>query len=270
MNLQQNSMCKAIDFIEANLDKSLSIDQIAAVAGYSKAHFQRMFVHYTGQNLTRYMFQRKISEAAKRLVISDEKIVDISLEFGFSSHESFSRAFKKYFHYTPYQYRKNGSILHTKLKKRIARDIILKKMATKVDYIGNEFVPKFEVYGFGYNTMRVEDIYVAWNRLNHTIKHEHGDRFGVIEYNEGSTEFGFEYIAGVLHELENYDRKVEIESNQYAAFKHTGSYDEVSSSFRYIYGKWANDLRLTIKSNYDFERYKKNVEGIFLYVPINN
>ncbi|WP_255298470.1 AraC family transcriptional regulator [Brevibacillus dissolubilis] len=52
-----------------------------------------------------YIRKRRLSQAAQELVESDQKIMEIALTYGFSSHEAFDRAFKKMFGITPRQYR---------------------------------------------------------------------------------------------------------------------------------------------------------------------
>jgi AraC family transcriptional regulator len=101
----------AIDYIEMNIKKRLSLVEIASVAYYSEYHFHRVFTLITGFTVNEYIRKRRISEAAKELVICDKKIRDISYQYGFSNQESFTRAFQDYFKITPSEYRRFGVLV---------------------------------------------------------------------------------------------------------------------------------------------------------------
>lgn len=94
-----------MEWLENNLDKSLSLDHVAAKSGYSKWHLQRMFRNVTGDALGTYIRTRRLSRAASELCLRDHSILDIALQSGFDSQQSFSRAFKRQFSQTPGAYR---------------------------------------------------------------------------------------------------------------------------------------------------------------------
>src|ERR1039457_6377952 len=80
-----------IDWLENNLDKSLSLDRVAAKSGYSKWHLQRMFRHVTGDALGTYIRTRRLSRAASELRLKDNTILDIALQSGFDSDRKSTR-----------------------------------------------------------------------------------------------------------------------------------------------------------------------------------
>ncbi|MTD37065.1 RamA family antibiotic efflux transcriptional regulator [Erwinia sp. CPCC 100877] len=99
-----------IDWIDDNLHQPLRIDDIARRAGYSKWHLQRLFLHYTGQSLGRYIRERKLKMAARDLRTTDEKVFDISLKYGYESQQTFTRIFTRTFHQPPGAYRKQAPV----------------------------------------------------------------------------------------------------------------------------------------------------------------
>jgi AraC-like DNA-binding protein len=95
------------DYIEANIDNPITLCDLADAAGYSECHASRVFKELSGIAPLEYLRARRLSRAAEKLRDFPAKILDISLEANFASHEGFLRAFRKRFGYTPAYYRKN-------------------------------------------------------------------------------------------------------------------------------------------------------------------
>lgn len=64
---QTNIIRDLLRWIDDNLDKPLSLDNVAAKAGYSKWHLQRMFKEVTDQAIGAYIRARRLSRAAVAL-----------------------------------------------------------------------------------------------------------------------------------------------------------------------------------------------------------
>src|SRR4051812_24464994 len=99
---------RAVDFIEERLTEDLPTEAIARVAGFSMWHFQMVFRAAVGDTLKEYVRKRRLSSALIELENPDRRIIDIAIEYGFESQESFSRAFKSHFGCPPGEARKTG------------------------------------------------------------------------------------------------------------------------------------------------------------------
>ncbi|EMB4323382.1 MDR efflux pump AcrAB transcriptional activator RobA [Pluralibacter gergoviae] len=95
-----------LSWIEEHLDQPLSLDNVAAKAGYSKWHLQRMFKDVTGHAIGAYIRARRLSKSAVALRLTARPILDIALQYRFDSQQTFTRAFKKQFMLTPALYRR--------------------------------------------------------------------------------------------------------------------------------------------------------------------
>ncbi|MBV4368972.1 MDR efflux pump AcrAB transcriptional activator RobA [Erwinia sp. BNK-24-b] len=95
-------------WLEGHLDQPLSLDHVAARAGYSKWHLQRMFKEVTGHAIGAYIRARRLSKAAVALRLTSRPILDIALQYRFDSQQTFTRAFKKQFSQTPAWYRRSS------------------------------------------------------------------------------------------------------------------------------------------------------------------
>ena len=92
-------------YISQHLTEDISLESVAAYAGFSKYHFERIFSEYTGLTFYRYLQQIRINYAQTLLSNPELSITDISYQAGFASSTAFTRAFKKSTGYPPSQFR---------------------------------------------------------------------------------------------------------------------------------------------------------------------
>lgn len=113
---------RALDFIDANLSKELSVPQIAKVACFSQFHFHRLFTAMMGETINAYTRRRRLEVAAMRLRNSpNESITDIALDCGFGSSSTFARAFRAHFGCSAGQWRKQERDAHLDAKSKIGQ-----------------------------------------------------------------------------------------------------------------------------------------------------
>ncbi|CAK9886342.1 MAG: Regulatory protein SoxS [Candidatus Erwinia impunctatus] len=93
------------EWIDRNLHKTLSIDEVAAKSGYSKWHLQRMFRRVMQQTLGDYIRDRRLMLAAEALSKTLAPVSDIAMEYGFDSQQTFSRMFRRKYAQTPTSWR---------------------------------------------------------------------------------------------------------------------------------------------------------------------
>lgn len=96
---------KTLDYIEENLDGELSPERLAAVACLSPFYYQRLFSRLVKKPVAEYVRLRRMARAAEALRDGDQRILDVALSLGFSSHGHFTRTFKDTFGMTPDEYR---------------------------------------------------------------------------------------------------------------------------------------------------------------------
>lgn len=96
----------AITFIQKNSKENLSLQSIADNAGFSLTYFDAVFQKHTGYSPVEYSRIYKLTRAALELRRSDKTILNIALDHGYASPESFTRAFKTFYSISPNEYRK--------------------------------------------------------------------------------------------------------------------------------------------------------------------
>ncbi len=85
-----------------------SLAVLARSVSLSSFHFHRLFARTLGETSKQYGLRIRLSRAAAALLRSKATVLEIALEHGFASHETFTRAFRKRFGSSPREYRRRG------------------------------------------------------------------------------------------------------------------------------------------------------------------
>lgn len=95
-----------ISFVEASAKKgNIDYGELEKQTGFSQAYIRELFRKNTGHSLGSYVRVRKIWYSTFDLLHSDNGILEIALSYGFSSNESYTRAFQKVVGMTPSRFR---------------------------------------------------------------------------------------------------------------------------------------------------------------------
>lgn len=109
---------QALQFIDANLHRSIALKDVAEASRFSLYHFHRIFLALMGETVNDYVGRRRLERAANLLMFKKERsITEIAGATGFSSSANFSKAFKLYFGISPSQIRKPGGVKDSKIGK---------------------------------------------------------------------------------------------------------------------------------------------------------
>lgn len=98
----------AIEYIEANLLSVEGPKEVAEHLHMSEVLLQKGFHVLTGYSVAEYIRNRRLYEAAVEITSTDERMVDISLKYGYEGQDSFTKAFTRFHGINPAALRKNG------------------------------------------------------------------------------------------------------------------------------------------------------------------
>lgn len=93
--LQQSVLNDLILWIDNNLDKKLTVDDLSDISGYSPWHLFRLFRYYFDRSPMEYIRQQRMSPCRRLLLTTPGyRIVDICIMVGYDDLSAFNRTFK--------------------------------------------------------------------------------------------------------------------------------------------------------------------------------
>lgn len=278
---------QAADWIEDHLSDDIDVAEIADTADLSPFHFSRLFRACTGFSVMEYVRGRRLTEAARRIRRSDGSLVDIALDSGFGSQQSFTRAFTSAFGTAPGRLVKGQPLRRGYVN---ALDLSrLEWMMREAQDMEPTFMKRdaFELIGLKRRFSRetAHEITNLWRDLRPKICQLGGGRqrdcYGVCIQNTGDAGV-FDYFAGI--ELLECDEAPDdmvtlgIPKQSYAVFIHKISQPElgpdIRSSYSYIFGTWLPQSDYKLTKGFDFEFYTERFDAstmsgeIYLYIPV--
>ena len=96
---------RVVEYIDAHLERNITLSELADVACLSPYHFARSFKRATGAAPHQYLMGRKLERAKQLIRQGHDGMAEVALKSGFSSQAHFARAFKRATGLTPTQYR---------------------------------------------------------------------------------------------------------------------------------------------------------------------
>ena len=281
------AICRALDFVEANLTQEVTVADMAAAASYSLYHFSRTFnrvVHHTPYD---YLMRRRLSESARQLVESDKKIIDIALEYQFNNPETYSRAFKRMFGVQPSQWKSHERSNARSLLPRLSRDWL-----THINQ-GGGLKPKLKeldrLHLVGVMTL-VQDVPAIvpqlWEILASELERARavravGEAYGITWYPLGGAARGCLYMAAVEAESVEAAGSALVAKTfaplRCARFVHKGSRRNLSHTLSYVYQTWLPKSGERLAYPLEIEAFGQDWDGRHdsqaeseweLYIPI--
>ena len=278
-----NSIKKALNYIENNLQEDIDLSAIAKEAGYSLYHFHRIFKGIVGDSMKDYVRKRRFTEAAKELVYTNESIVEIGIKYGYESREGFSRAFEKVYGRNPSEVRRDNLLYFIREPINVDYMMFQLKLTTEgltplYRNLSERYVvgKKWKVKADGSN---LQDIPLLWQKWNNEKESEKiinrkcaDEIMGICIFSQGNV---FDYMIG--HEVNTMEYVPEnmviyrLEPSLYAVFRVIGPITEsVQKTWDYIYSVWLSESKYKHRNIDDIEYYYYTEGELVadLYIPI--
>lgn len=283
------ALTKTFDYIEEYLTRPFTVDDLCVNCGFSRAHFSRLFHAFTGHTLRAYVRNRRLTEAGMRLVNTDHSILDIALDYQFSSQEAFTRAFNDGFGTTPGKFRKLGQAII--LQAPVNADKLVLRQG------GNEVKPEIRTVGplklagllyEGNNeNHELAGVWATFMKRTHELKNviDPTSLYGMCEPVvddlrdlDFHTFYDITYLVALEVSSDEYLPEGmtywEIPEQKYAMFTHTGDVKTMGQTYQGIFTKWLPESGYEVVHAHDFELYNKEFRPespdskAYIFVPI--
>lgn len=272
-------VAKALWYIESHFAQELSLEEIAQVSGVSRFYLSRAFGQSTGHSIMRYVRGRRLSEAARSLCDGAPDILSVALDWGYGSHEAFTRAFRDQFGATPEAVRAQRCLEGIELVEAIRRD---RTMTVQLQQPRLERRGTLLIAGLSerYTYETCQRIPLQWQRFVPFIGHI-PNQVGMTTYGAiaNSDEAGnIEYIAGV--EVSSFDdvpaelTRLRIPEHDYAIFEHNDHISTIRNTWDNIFNRWIPELGLNVDDAPELEVYGKDFDPqtgfgrVEIWIPI--
>ncbi|MBS5144958.1 MAG: helix-turn-helix domain-containing protein [Butyricicoccus pullicaecorum] len=97
-----------VDYITTHPEENLSRQELCDMAGISVSTLRRLFKEQTGKTLFQFIKENKMTNAARRLLVTDDPISAIAYDLGYEIPSYFSECFKQIFGVSPQEYRRSA------------------------------------------------------------------------------------------------------------------------------------------------------------------
>jgi AraC family transcriptional regulator len=238
----QERILRVLVHIQGHLDEPLELDELARIACFSPFHFHRIFRAVTGEGVQQYVRRLRLERAAQRLKLQEQQVAQIALDAGYESHEAFTRAFHAMFGKPPSEFREPcgyqppdyGPPPPVEIKTLPPQTILFLRHVGPYNQVGATWGRLGMWAGMrGLIGPATRFLGISWDdpELTPPDKLRYDAAITLTSPIKPEGEFGITEIAG----------------GDYATLLHKGPYENLSATYRLIFGAWlppsARELR---------------------------
>ena len=242
------NMNATIDYIEEHLLDTLHVPKIAAAIGILESDLQKTFYALTGISIVEYIRRRRLSLAVYDLQKGEQSVLEVALKYGYTSPDSFTRAFRQMHGITPSAVKRGGCLLKSYGKITFVLTI---KGVNAMNY---KIVKKGEIRIIGFkkwfsteNDSQLIEIPKMWDSVTEELSQQItalSNNDGVVGLCADMYDGGFDYWIGCMSDKECPENLEEmtIPASSWAVFEVIGSMrplpNPMQDIWKRIYSEW--------------------------------
>ena len=270
---------RALWTIDRNLTGELTLAKVAENCGVSRYHLAHAFGETTGMSVMEYVRSRRLSEAAVNLAKGASNILDLAMDYGYASHEAFSRAFRSKFGMTPEEVRRKATTDGLAVLTPVKAD---EGARPAIAPVRTENLPELKFVGLCEHVpfSELQNIAAQWQRFMQRYG-EIDDKVHPIPAGVSTNldeEGNFDYVCAV--EVKRFGAlpkglvQITLPPQTYTVFRHDGHVSEIGQTYHAIWNDWVPDHGRRITDGASIERHMETFDtrtgygGVEIYIPV--
>ncbi|NIF04013.1 AraC family transcriptional regulator [Chryseobacterium sp. Tr-659] len=255
---------KIVDLIETHFDRDITAHEIETVSHYSYRNFQRIFFKIFNETVSGFQKRLRLENAYKKLIYTEDKLSEIAWQVGYFNIQSFSKAFKKQYSFSPVEARKQKQEVFKEFIKNSHPELTFEIRFKDAVSVYCKFIKAKD-----YNN---KEINALWKEIE-PDKEIFEAAYGIILDQPLITSRSHcRYGAAVTSDevLEGFFKR-EIFGGKYVRFIHYGSYEKILETYRSFYRFWLADQSLLLDNSDVIEEYLQSETGediTYIYFPL--
>lgn len=274
LNIHIEAINRVKIYIDKNLNKEITVDELSQIANLSVFHFRRIFKDITGENIGSYIQRIRLQQIAHILISTNYPIKAILQQTVYQTKFSLAKAFKKHFGMSMSLYRERYRYISSadlfthmvwrpEIKKLNTQEVICLPVDNP-QYEMKRYIKLWkEIIHYKEQHLKDENSkFVSISMDNPLVAHSHS-RFYV----------GITTTKDIKPEGNFFLQK--IHGGLYAIFRYKGNYASLSEVYRFISEKWLPQSDYFQKSPMSFEIYLNSPQNTEIsellteiYIPI--
>lgn len=242
---------KVLRHIDTALDQELSIEQLSAIAAFSKFHFHRQFSAVFGLSVFSYVQLCRFKRAAHQLAFRPElSVIQIALAHAYDEPESFSRAFKKHTGQTPTEFRLSPQWEPWDKLHHNYRELRNQHMSMHYEFSDIKIID-FPAMPIAVREHRGDPVllgntireFIHW-RKQHQLSPKRYATFNILHTHPdevAAADFRLDIATSVASNFTTTDPQIvlkEIPAGPCAVLRHRGSDAQLEQSIQFLYAQW--------------------------------
>jgi AraC family transcriptional regulator len=242
---------RVLAHLETHSEHATSLDELSALAAFSRHHFHRQFSGYLGMSVNRYVQFMRMRRASWRLAFRSEMSVgEIALATGYEGPEAFARAFRQYVGQSPSEFRAqpDWQEWHSRFRPfiHVRHDVMNTSEARRVVRVVSFPATRVATLEHRGSPMRLGDTvrkFIDWRKAN-ALPPRTSATFNIVYDDPDETppeEFRFSLCVATDKPIVPNETGVTastIPAGRCALLRHVGSDDQLGRSIKHLYAQW--------------------------------
>ena len=263
---------RGIAYILNNINKKISVYDVATHCNFSKYHYSRIFKMVTTESVYGFIKRVKLEQSAFRMKVEKNRsITDVASEYGYSS-SNYSSAFKQHHNSSPIEFRRNvftNSLTHPVFH---CEDTHLETFDNCNEKISIEILGNYRVI-YERQIGNYKDLSMRWETFQNKYKKHLTEKTLLIDrtFDDPSITDIDECLYDICMTVDAncaLDNTYTLKGGKFAIYHYKGFAEQIYFAYQSIFNVWLSPSGYSIDERYGFDIYRK-VDHTSMYMEVD-